>query len=104
MVARGGNAANQTAANINAAIGPSRTPGVTGFSAQCNGGTCLSELGQFLRNKQLGVTTVGEIRALGGDVIATPGFGNHVTVTGLSGEAASPLFRIFPNPNPLVGP
>ena len=29
---------------------------------------------------------------------------NHVTVTGLSGEAASPLFLIVPNPNPLVGP
>jgi RHS repeat-associated protein len=104
LVVRGGNAANQTAAKINAAIGPSRTPGVSGFSAQCNGGTCLSELGQFLRNKQLGVTTVGEIRAIGGDVIATPGFGHHVTVTGVSGEAVSPLFRIVTNPNPLVGP
>jgi RHS repeat-associated protein len=104
LVARGGNAANHTASRINAAIGPSRTPGVTGFSAQCNGGTCLSDLGQFIKNKQLGVTTVGEIRAAGGDVIRTPGIGNHVTVTGLSGETASPLFQIVPNPNPLVGP
>jgi hypothetical protein len=104
LVARGGNAANQSAARINAAIGPSRTPGVSGFSAQCNGGTCLSELGKFIPNKQLGVTTVGEIRAIGGDVIATPGFGNHVTVTGVTGEAVSPLFRIVPNPNPLVVP
>jgi hypothetical protein len=55
-------------------------------------------------NKQLGVTTVGEIRAIGGDVISTPGFGNHVTVTGVTGEAVSPLFRIVPNPNPLVIP
>lgn len=105
LVARGGDSANQTAARINASIGPSRTPGVTGFSAQCNGGTCLSDLGQFIRNKQLGVTTVGEIRSAGGDVIRTPGRGYHVTVTGLSGEEASPLFQnIVPNPNPLVGP
>lgn len=104
VVARGGNAANQTAAKLEAAIGPSRTPGVNGFSAQYNGGTCLSELGQFIPNKQMGITTVGEIRGLGGDVIVTPGFGHHVTVTGISGEAASPLLQIVPNPNPLVRP
>jgi hypothetical protein len=104
LVVRGGGAANQTAARINAAIGPSRTPGVEGFSAQCNGGTCLGELGQFLRNRELGVTTVGDIRRIGGDVVPTPGFGHHVTVTGVTGEAVSPLFRIGPNPNPLRGP
>jgi hypothetical protein len=104
LVVRGGNAANQTAAKINKAIGPTRTPGVTGFSAQCNGGTCLSELGQFLKNPQLGTTTVGEIRQLGGDVIASPGRGHHVTVTGVSGETVSPAFRVVPNPNPLVEP
>jgi RHS repeat-associated protein len=104
LVARGGGLANQTAARINSAIGPSRTPGITGFSAQCNGGTCISELGRFLRNKELGVTTVGEIRQIGGDVIATPGVGHHVTVTGVSGEAVSPLLRIVENPHPLDVP
>jgi RHS repeat-associated protein len=104
LVARGGSLANHTPAKINAAIGPSRTPGVIGFSAQCNGGGCLSELGQFLRNRELGVTTVGEIRQIGGQVVRTPGIGYHVTVTGVSGEGVSPLLRIFPNPNPLVGP
>jgi RHS repeat-associated protein len=104
LVVRGGGAANQTAAKINAAIGPSRTPGVEGFSAQCNGGTCVADLGRFLRNRELGVTTVGDIRRVGGDVIATPGFGHHVTVTGVSGEAVSPLLRIVTNPNPLRGP
>ncbi|MDP1696378.1 MAG: RHS repeat-associated core domain-containing protein [Xanthomonadaceae bacterium] len=103
LVIRGGGVANQTAAKINSAIGPSRTLGVEGFSAQCNGGTCLAELGQFLRNRELGVTTVGEIRRIGGDVIPTPGFGHHVTVTGVSGEGASPLFQIVTNPNPLRG-
>jgi len=100
LVVRGGNEANQAAAKINSAIGPSRTPGVEGFSAQCNGGTCLSTLAGVLKNKQVGVTTAGDIRKAGGDVITTPGFGNHVTVTNLSGEAASPLFKVVKNPNP----
>lgn len=100
LVVRGGSAANQTAAKIDAAIGPSRTPGVTGFSAQCNGGTCLSTLSAPLRNNQVGVTTVGEIRAAGGGVVPTPGLGNHVTVTNLPGEKASPLFKVVRNPNP----
>jgi hypothetical protein len=38
-------------------------PGVTRFSAHCNGGTCLSTLGAPLKNAKLGVTTAGEIRA-----------------------------------------
>ena len=100
LVVRGGNEANQAAAKINSAIGPSRTLGVEGFSAQCNGGTCLSTLAGVLKNKQVGVTTAGDIRKAGGDVITTPGFGNHVTVTNLSGEAASPLFKVVKNPNP----
>jgi hypothetical protein len=61
-------------------------------------------VGRFLRNPELGVTTVGAIRRIGGDVVATPGFGHHVTVTGVGGEAVSPLLRIFTNPNPLRGP
>ncbi len=98
ILARGGNAANQTADKIDAAIGPSRTPGVSGFSVQC--GMCTSEAGANLRNGQMGVTTVGDVRAAGGDAIATPGYGNHATVTGLTGQQASPLFQVVKNPNP----
>jgi hypothetical protein len=104
LVVRGGGLANQAAAKIDDAVAFHPGAGVTGFSAQCNGGTCLAELGRFLRNKEVGVTTVGEIRKLGGDVIPTSGFGHHVTVTGVTGNAVSPLFRVVPNPNPLVGP
>ena len=100
LVARGGAAANQTAQKIDAAIGD-HPSGVTGFSAQCNGGTCLQDLGSAIPNKQLGVTTAGQIRALGGDVIQTSGRGNHVTVTNLSGDAASSLFKVEANPNPM---
>jgi RHS repeat-associated protein len=104
LVARGGAAANQTAEKIDAAIMPSRTPGVSGFSCQCDGGTNLATLGANIPNKQLGVTTVGAIRAVGGQVVATPGVGNHVTVTGLSGKQASPLMMIEKNPNPQPRP
>jgi RHS repeat-associated protein len=97
ILARGGNAANQTAARIDGATVESRTPGVTGFSVQC--GMCTSEAGAYIPNKQMGITTVGDVRAAGGDAIATPGIGNHVTVTGLTGEQASPLFQIVKNPN-----
>lgn len=100
LVARGGNAANHTPAKIDAAIGPSRTEGVVGFSAQCNGGTCLAEVGANLRNNKLGVTTYGDIRAAGGDVIRTPGYGQHVTVTDLPGSTASKLLKEVPNPSP----
>ena len=104
LVVRGGAAANQTAEKIDAAIGPSRTPGIVGFSCQCNGGTDLSELGSNLLNKQIGVTTVGEIQQAGGNVIATPGLGYHATVTDLNGASASPLFKTVTNPNPRQQP
>jgi RHS repeat-associated protein len=100
LVVRGGAAANQTAEKIDAAIGPSRESGITGFSCQCNGGADLSELGANLYNKQVGVTTVGEIQQAGGNVIATPGGGYHATVTDINGASASPLFKIMDNPNP----
>ena len=98
IIARGGALANQTAAKIDIAIGPSRTPGVSGFSSQC--GMCLSEAGAHIPNKQMGIATAGDFRAAGGDVIRTPGVGNHVTVTGVSGEKASSILQVVPNPNP----
>ena len=104
LVVRGGGIANQAAARIDAAIQPSLTPGVAGFSAQCDGGTCLGPLGAALPNKQLGVTTVGEIRAAGGNVLPTPGRFHHVTVTDLPGDAASRLMKIHPNPYPRKDP
>ena len=75
--------------------------GVTGFSAQCNGGTCLTELGANVRHNQMGVTTVGDIRSAGGDVLVTSGKGNHVTVTNLTpNDASSLLSPSVPNPVP----
>lgn len=54
-----------------------------------------------LRHGQVGVTTVGEVRKAGGDVIATPNDinPNHATLQGLSPDKTSELFRpTIPNP------
>jgi hypothetical protein len=53
-------------------------------------------------HNQVGVTTVGAIRAAGGDVIPAPTRTNpyHATVSGLTPEQASQLFRpTVKNPN-----
>jgi len=53
-------------------------------------------------NNQVGVTSVGEIRACGGEVIPSPRKSNpyHATLSGLTPEQASALFLpTKPNPN-----
>ena len=53
-------------------------------------------------HNQVGVTTVGKVRALGGDVIPSPRKRNphHATLSGLTPEQASSLFRpTVKNPN-----
>lgn len=74
--------------------------GPTGISVEC--ATCpVEELAQPLsRYGQIGVTTVGEVRNAGGDVVRTSGQSpNHATMTGLSPEKASELLSP-PVPNP----
>ncbi len=46
-------------------------------------------------NNQVGVTTVGEVRKCGGDVVLSPTRTNphHATLSGLTPEQASRLFR-----------
>jgi hypothetical protein len=53
-------------------------------------------------HNQVGVTTVGKVRALGGDVVPSPRKRNptHATLSGLTPEQASSLFRpTVKNPN-----
>lgn len=55
-----------------------------------------------LPHNQIGVTTVGAIRAAGGDVVPSPRKGNptHATLRGITPEQASQLFRpTVRNPN-----
>lgn len=45
--------------------------GVTGISVECDVGVPLDELGSAIPHGQVGMTTVGAIRAAGGDVVRT---------------------------------
>ncbi len=98
-VARGG--ANITPESIVKGTG-THPSGVTGFSAECAGGNCLRELGNWIRHNKMGTTTVGDIRAAGGQVVKISGRSpDHVTVTGLDPSDASRLLSpSVPNPVP----
>ncbi|WP_204104396.1 MULTISPECIES: hypothetical protein [Spirulina sp. CCY15215] len=67
--------------------------GVTGISVQCESGLSIDELARVIPHKQIGVTTVSDVRFLGGDVIRTSGSSNHATLTGLTPEQISSLLR-----------
>ncbi|PSL45740.1 YD repeat-containing protein [Chitinophaga niastensis] len=67
--------------------------GVTGVSVEC--GTCsVEKLAENIPHNQVGVTTVGEVRAAGGDVIKTSGKSpNHATLTNLTPKTISELLN-----------
>jgi len=72
--------------------------GVYGFSVQSAGQVTFEQLAAWCPNKKVGVTTVGEIRALGYDVIVTTGQGYHATVVvreGWDHGASQGLIRLF---------
>jgi hypothetical protein len=74
--------------------------GITGISVECAVGLSVAELALAIPHGQVGVTTVGEVRVQGGDVIRTSGRSlNHATLTGLTPEQASFLLTpTIPNP------
>jgi len=74
--------------------------GVTGVSVHSAGGASVSELATGIPNGQVGITSVGQVRAVGGDVIPTPGRSpHHATLTGLTPEEMSRLLTpVTPNP------
>ena len=66
--------------------------GVTGVSVQSAVRLSVAELAATIPHGQVGVTTVGEVRKAGGDVIRTSGRSPyHATLTGLSPEQISYL-------------
>ena len=66
--------------------------GVTGISVECAEGSSVEELASAIPHSQVGITTVGKIRAAGGDVVRTSGRSpHHATLVGLSPEGASRL-------------
>ena len=77
--------------------------GVTGVSVHSAPGASVAELAVGIPHGQIGVTTVGKVRAGGGDVVRTYGKNpNHATLTGLTPEQISGL--LTPTvPNPSLG-
>jgi hypothetical protein len=79
----------------------SHPSGVTGISVECGEGVSVWVLSALIPHGQIGVTTVGAVRELGGDVIQTSGRSPyHATLTGLiSQEISSLLTPTIPNPS-----
>ncbi len=100
LIVRGGR--NQ-AADLKRGLG-THPSGLTGVSVECAAGMSAEELAAAIPHSQIGVTTVGAVRAAGGDVVRTSGRSpHHATLTGLSPEEASRL--LTPTiPNPAKGP
>ena len=75
--------------------------GITGISVECRIGLSVRELALMIPHGQIGVTTVGLVRQVGGDVIRTSGRSpNHATLTGLNPEEVSQLLTpTVPNPS-----
>ena len=75
--------------------------GITGVSVECAPGATVEQLAGAIPHGQVGVTTVGQVRAAGGHVIPTSGRSpNHATLTGLTPEQASRLLTpTIPNPS-----
>ena len=96
LVARGG---RNRAEDIQRGIG-THPSGVTGISVECALGLSVADLVAAIPHGQVGVTTVGQVRQAGGDVIRTSGRSpNHATLTGLKPEQISLLLTpTIPNP------
>lgn len=75
--------------------------GVTGISVESAVGLSIAELSEKIPHGQIGLTTVGEVRSSGGDVVRTSGrSATHATLTGLTPEQISSLLTpVIRNPN-----
>ncbi len=66
--------------------------GITGISVECGIGGSIAELAAAIPHGQVGITTVGDVRREGGDVLYTSGRSpNHATLTGLTPAQISQL-------------
>ncbi|BAY15503.1 hypothetical protein NIES21_13200 [Anabaenopsis circularis NIES-21] len=66
--------------------------GVTGISVESAIGLSIEQLAAKIPHGQIGVTSVGAVRASGGDVIRTSGRSpSHATLTGLTPQQISSL-------------
>jgi hypothetical protein len=67
---------------------------LNGVSVNSGAGKSVTELSEGIPNGQVGVSTVGDVRAAGGEVTPSPTRTNpfHCTLSGISAEVASALF------------
>jgi len=74
---------------------------LNGVSVQSANGATVEQLSQGLPNNRVSVTSVGDVRAAGGDVVqtGTPGNPCHCDMNGVSADKASQLFKVQPNPS-----
>ena len=66
-----------------------------GVSVNSKSSKSVKELSQGIRNGQVGVTTVGDVRKAGGNVVPSPNNNNpnHATMSGVTGKTAEKLFN-----------
>jgi len=104
LVCRGGECGADNFANGSGiTINPDGT--LSGVSVQSASGVSLEELAGYLPNNQIGVSTVGDVRAVGGNVVPQPRAGNpyHAEFSGISPQIAQQLFQpTIRNPVPKV--
>lgn len=73
-----------------------------GVSVNSGAGKTVEQLSEGIPNKQVGVTTVGDVRRAGGDVIPSPTANNpnHCTLCGITPQQAKQLMTpTITNPN-----
>ena len=73
-----------------------------GVSVNSAAGATVNELTATIPNKQVGVSTVGQVRAAGGDVVPSETTSNphHCTMCGITPQQAEQLFTpTVRNPN-----
>jgi RHS repeat-associated protein len=101
VVVRGGIATEEAIISSSAKVHPS---GIRGFSVESANGLTAEELSRArtVPNGKMNVTTVGDIRAAGGQATPTSGGSpNHATVSGLNpAQAVKVLGSPVTNPNP----
>lgn len=68
--------------------------GLAGISVESAVGITVEEIAKGIPHGQVGITTVGDVRIAGGDVIPTSGRSpNHATLIGLSPAVVSALLN-----------
>jgi hypothetical protein len=72
-----------------------------GVSVNSQEGASIDELSKTIPHPKIGVTTVGDVRKSGGNVVPSPTKNNpqHATMSGLTAEDASKLMKVIPNPS-----